>query len=440
MRFSVMASQASAANGARSSRQRDQRRERHGAAGHVGVHVEHRAVRLEIHARRCRTGSPCRSARHPDGAALAACRPVAQVRDACAALGVAGGDREEGVGAGAPQCPLVQPAQAEAVLRAPGARSPGDSRAHRGCWAAALSASAPGSCRAPRPRRSACRCAPRRAARRGGCGAHRAAARGSSAAGTHVPALRRAAPRAPAVRSRPRPAAARPTASGCARGALLAACARPVTGARRGWHRRAGSPAPRACGGGSPARWCARCRARAGARASSSRQRAASGRRRKAAGGRRMRHHGEDDVELVGTACGCADDTGSVCRRQQRASARCRRFRTHLLYPPLLAIIAHSNATRHNTRATQLSRPRRRGRKGSRGSRADRMTEPPKLEDLDPVETREWLESIDSVLQDARPGARALSARAADRLHAPQRRLSAVQAQHRVRQQHRRRP
>jgi pyruvate dehydrogenase complex dehydrogenase (E1) component len=26
------------------------------------------------------------------------------------------------------------------------------------------------------------------------------------------------------------------------------------------------------------------------------------------------------------------------------------------------------------------------------------MTEPPKLEDLDPVETREWLESIDSVL------------------------------------------
>src|SRR5256884_5712458 len=27
------------------------------------------------------------------------------------------------------------------------------------------------------------------------------------------------------------------------------------------------------------------------------------------------------------------------------------------------------------------------------------MTEPPKLEDLDPVETREWLESIDSVLK-----------------------------------------
>src|SRR5438445_11591337 len=27
------------------------------------------------------------------------------------------------------------------------------------------------------------------------------------------------------------------------------------------------------------------------------------------------------------------------------------------------------------------------------------MTEPPKLEDLDPVETQEWLESIDSVLK-----------------------------------------
>jgi pyruvate dehydrogenase E1 component len=30
---------------------------------------------------------------------------------------------------------------------------------------------------------------------------------------------------------------------------------------------------------------------------------------------------------------------------------------------------------------------------------ADRMTESPKLEDLDPVETQEWLESIDSVLK-----------------------------------------
>ena len=29
----------------------------------------------------------------------------------------------------------------------------------------------------------------------------------------------------------------------------------------------------------------------------------------------------------------------------------------------------------------------------------DRMTELPKLEDLDPVETQEWLESIDSVLK-----------------------------------------
>src|ERR1700730_7678620 len=34
-----------------------------------------------------------------------------------------------------------------------------------------------------------------------------------------------------------------------------------------------------------------------------------------------------------------------------------------------------------------------------RHPRAEHMTEPPKLEDLDPVETREWLESIDSVLR-----------------------------------------
>src|SRR5262245_36199997 len=32
-------------------------------------------------------------------------------------------------------------------------------------------------------------------------------------------------------------------------------------------------------------------------------------------------------------------------------------------------------------------------------ARSDRMTESPKLEDLDPVETQEWLESIDSVLK-----------------------------------------
>ena len=37
------------------------------------------------------------------------------------------------------------------------------------------------------------------------------------------------------------------------------------------------------------------------------------------------------------------------------------------------------------------------------------MTEPPKLEDLDPVETREWLESIDSVLKTHGPGACATS-------------------------------
>src|SRR5207248_1688809 len=55
------------------------------------------------------------------------------------------------------------------------------------------------------------------------------------------------------------------------------------------------------------------------------------------------------------------------------------------LYLSLLAIITHSIASRRNTRAATPA--------------TDRMTEPPKLEDLDPVETREWLESIDSVLK-----------------------------------------
>ena len=95
MRFSVIASQASAASGARSSRERDERRERHRAAGHVGMHVEHRAMRLQIHAAGVEQ-DPLADQRHVGPRARAAARrPVAQVRDAGAALGVAGGDREE---------------------------------------------------------------------------------------------------------------------------------------------------------------------------------------------------------------------------------------------------------------------------------------------------------------------------------------------------------
>src|SRR5579871_4917170 len=48
-------------------------------------------------------------------------------------------------------------------------------------------------------------------------------------------------------------------------------------------------------------------------------------------------------------------------------------------------------------RASPRSRPRLRANVQS--ARAHRMTEPPRLEDLDPVETQEWLESIDSVLK-----------------------------------------
>ena len=56
-----------------------------------------------------------------------------------------------------------------------------------------------------------------------------------------------------------------------------------------------------------------------------------------------------------------------------------------MLYLSLLAIITHSIASQQTPRAA--------------APREHLMTEPPKLEDLDPVETREWLESIDSVLK-----------------------------------------
>jgi pyruvate dehydrogenase E1 component len=56
----------------------------------------------------------------------------------------------------------------------------------------------------------------------------------------------------------------------------------------------------------------------------------------------------------------------------------------------------------HNTRAVSPAIGVRARRRASR-SEQTRMTEPLKLEDLDPVETREWLESIDSVLQSQGP-------------------------------------
>ena len=61
---------------------------------------------------------------------------------------------------------------------------------------------------------------------------------------------------------------------------------------------------------------------------------------------------------------------------------------------------AHSIATRHDTRAsTTACRAPHLAPGSPRIAPGQPMTEPPKLEDLDPVETREWLESIDSVLK-----------------------------------------
>jgi hypothetical protein len=116
-----------------------------------------------------------------------------------------------------------------------------------------------------------------------------------------------------------------------------------------------------------------------------------------------MRHDGEQRVHAGRVEAGSADDLWSVRGRQQAAlacasaCARADASGPHLLYLSPLAIITHSNAMGHITRATAVAiapatRPRI-------APRATRMTEPPKLEDLDPVETREWLESIDSVLK-----------------------------------------
>ena len=116
--------------------------------------------------------------------------------------------------------------------------------------------------------------------------------------------------------------------------------------------------------------------------------------------------------------------------RQQRAGAS--EAWTHLLYPPVLAIMPiltrPGRAREHACQPCDCTLR-------SHGSRRRPMTEPLKMEDLDPVETQEWLESIDSVLKTHGAGPCALSAGAVDRLH-PQRRLSAVQAQYGLCQQH----
>ena len=103
MLFSVIASQASAASGARSSRQRDERRERHRAAGHVGVHVEHRAMRLQIHAAGIEENALADEGDVGRGRRVATPRrPVsADARCRRSRLGIAAGHGEECAGAGA---------------------------------------------------------------------------------------------------------------------------------------------------------------------------------------------------------------------------------------------------------------------------------------------------------------------------------------------------
>ena len=79
--------------------ERDERCERDRAAGHVGVHVEHRAMRLEVDPAGVEQDALADQGDVGPPAAPAARRAVLQLRDAGATLRVARRDGEEGVGA-----------------------------------------------------------------------------------------------------------------------------------------------------------------------------------------------------------------------------------------------------------------------------------------------------------------------------------------------------
>jgi hypothetical protein len=72
-------------------------------------------------------------------------------------------------------------------------------------------------------------------------------------------------------------------------------------------------------------------------------------------------HDQEQRVERCGLRAGSADDVWSVREGQQMAlvgaaaGARADASGPHLLYLPPLAIITHSNAMRHITRATAVA-------------------------------------------------------------------------------------
>jgi len=74
-----------------------------------------------------------------------------------------------------------------------------------------------------------------------------------------------------------------------------------------------------------------------------------------------VRHDGEQRIEGAGVEARSADDVWSVRRGQQAAlasAAACARADAggpHLLYLSPLAIITHSNATGHITRATAVA-------------------------------------------------------------------------------------
>jgi hypothetical protein len=99
-------------------RQRDQRRQRNGAAAHVGVHVQHALVRLQVGAARVEA-QPLADQRDGTRHALPlGPRPVPQVEDPGVATGAAAGHGEKGAGPEALQFRLA----VEAALQSMAAR------------------------------------------------------------------------------------------------------------------------------------------------------------------------------------------------------------------------------------------------------------------------------------------------------------------------------
>ncbi len=92
MRFSVIASQQSTASGERSACKCIEAAERHGAAFHVGVHVQHALVRLQVRAAGIEANALADQAH---GRGCGAAWPIGKMRNPGIMRAIAARDREK---------------------------------------------------------------------------------------------------------------------------------------------------------------------------------------------------------------------------------------------------------------------------------------------------------------------------------------------------------